>query len=119
VVERLSVVIVAYGGDLAPLLDALQQQRRPGDEVIVVDNLASAGGTAGVRSHAAVDRLIEPAENLHYARGADLGAEAAAGDAVVLLNPDTKPAPGFLDALREAPEDWAAWSGVLTLPGGK
>jgi GT2 family glycosyltransferase len=118
VVAGLSVVIVAYGGDLAPLLDALQSQRRPGDEVIVVDNLASAGGTAGVRSHPAVDRLIEPPDNLHYARGANAGAAAASGDVVVLLNPDTTLADGFLDALRDAPEDWAAWSGVLTLPGG-
>src|SRR5215218_9551134 len=68
---RLSVIIVAYGGDLAPTLDALAAQRRPGDEIVVVDNLARAGGTAGVADHPAVDRLLRPSGNLHYADGAN------------------------------------------------
>jgi GT2 family glycosyltransferase len=115
---RLSVIIVAYGGDLAPVLDALHAQRRPGDEIVVVDNLASAGGTAGAAEHPAVDRLLRPPRNVHYAGGANLGAAEAAGDAIVLLNPDAVPAPGFLDACRAAPAEWDAWSGVLTLPPG-
>jgi N-acetylglucosaminyl-diphospho-decaprenol L-rhamnosyltransferase len=113
---RLSVIIVAYGGDVAPTLDVLATQRRPGDEIVVVDNLASAGGTAGVADHPAVDRLLRPPRNLHYADGANLGAAGAAGDAIVLLNPDAVPEPGFLDACRAAPAEWDAWSGVLTLP---
>jgi N-acetylglucosaminyl-diphospho-decaprenol L-rhamnosyltransferase len=118
---RLSVIIVAYGGNVVPALDALQAQRRPGDEVLVVDNLAGAGGTGGVAEHPAVDRVLRPARNLHYAEGANLGASEAAGDAIVLLNPDAVPEPGFLDACRAAPDAWDAWSGVLTLPpdGGR
>jgi GT2 family glycosyltransferase len=116
---RLSVVIVCFGGDVAPVLDALHGQLGAGDELIVVDNLAAAGGTAGVRRHPAVDRLLEPPANLHYARGANLGAAGARGDVVVLLNPDAVPQPGFLDALRTAPRAWEAWGGVLLLPGGR
>ena len=63
------MIIVAYGGNVVPALDALQAQRRPGDEVIVVDNLAGAGGTGGVAEHPAVDRVLRPARNLHYAEG--------------------------------------------------
>jgi GT2 family glycosyltransferase len=113
---QLSVVIVAYGGDAEPVLDALASQKRPGDEVIVVDNLASDGGTKGVRGHAAVDRLIEPDGNLHYAAGCNLGASTATGDALVLLNPDAIPVAGFLEAMRTPPAEWAGWTGVLTLP---
>jgi GT2 family glycosyltransferase len=118
---RLSVIIVAYGGDVVPVLDALRAQRRPGDEVIVVDNLSSAGGTAGVARHPVVDRLLRPERNLLYAAGANLGASAATGEAILLLNPDAVPEPGFLDACRAAPAEWDAWSGVLTLPpdGGR
>ena len=83
---RLSVVIVAYGGDLTPLLDALSGQKAAGDEVIVVDNLPA--GSAGIRGHAAVDRLIEPGTNLHYALGVNTGARVATGDAIVTVNPD-------------------------------
>lgn len=113
---RLSLVIVAYGGDLTPLLDALGAQTAAGDEVIVVDNLVA--GTAGIRGHAAVDRLLEPGRNLHYALGVNTGAREATGDAIVTVNPDAIPEPGFLDAMRRPPADWAAWTGCLTLPDG-
>src|SRR3954453_2134933 len=103
---RLSVIIVCYGGEPGPVLDELQRQRGPEDEIIVVDNLASEGGTAGVKGHPAVDRLLEPDGNLHHARGANRGAALATGDAFVLLNPDAVPEPGFLDAMRRPPPDW-------------
>ena len=76
---RLSVIVVCFGGDVVPVLDALQAQRRPGDEVLVVDNLASAGGTAAVGEHPAIDRLLRPPGNLHYAHGEEgsIGAQSA------------------------------------------
>ena len=115
---HLSLIVVCYGGDAEPLLAALAAQRAAGDEIVVVDNLASRGGTAGVRGHPAVDRLIEPERNLHYAAGMNLGAGAAGGDALVLLNADLVPEPGFLAAMRAPPAEWDAWTAVLTLPGG-
>jgi GT2 family glycosyltransferase len=116
---RLSLIIVCYGEDVGDVLARLDAQRAPGDEIIVVDNLSADGGTPGVRGHPAVDRLIEPEGNLHYAPGMNLGASAATGDAVVLLNPDALPADGFLDALRDPPPDWDGWTAVLTLPDGE
>ena len=113
---RLSIVVVCYGGDITPLLDALAEQRAPGDEVIVVDNKSGQGGTPGARGHATIDRLIEPEANLHYAAGTNLGTAAANGDTLVLLNPDAVPEPGFLDAMRNPPAEWDGWTGVLTLP---
>src|SRR5262245_14616398 len=108
---RPSVVIVPYGGGGTGTPGALRVQNKPGDAVIVVDNLASAGGTAGVRDHPAVDVLLEPADNLHYAAGCNAGARRATGDAIVLLNPDAVPLPGFLDAMRSPPAGWDGWTG--------
>jgi GT2 family glycosyltransferase len=115
---RLSIVIVCFGEDLSRLLDAVHEQRAPGDEVIVVDNLATAGGTAGVREHPAVDRVVDSPGNLGFPPAVNLGAAVAQGDALVLLNPDAIPAPGCLDALRDPPPSYDAWMGVVTLPGG-
>jgi GT2 family glycosyltransferase len=114
---RLSIVVVCFRASPALLLDELARQKRVGDEVIVVDNAAAEGGTPGVRGYPAVDRLLESG-NVGFARAANTGAEAASGDAIVLLNPDAVPAPGCLDALREPPPGWDAWMGVVTLPDG-
>jgi GT2 family glycosyltransferase len=116
---RLSIVIVCFGEDLSDLLDAVGRQRTSGDEIIVVDNLAPQGGTAGVRGHPAVDRLIASPGNLGFPPAVNLGARHASGDVILLLNPDAVPADDLLERLRHPPEDWAAWMGVVTLPGGE
>jgi GT2 family glycosyltransferase len=116
---RLSIVIVCFGEDLAELLAEVGRQRADGDEVIVVDNAAAAGGTAGVRDHPEVTRLIDAPGNLGFAAAANLGAAAAGGDALLLLNPDAIPAPGCLDAMRHPPDGWDAWMGVVTLRDGE
>lgn len=112
---RLSIVIVCFGGEVDRLLVELDRQRQPGDELIVVDNLASAGGTDGVRGHPAVDRLIEPERNLGFSAAINRAAELATGDVLLLLNPDAVPAAGCLAALRSPPSDWAAWMAIVTL----
>ena len=111
----LSIVVVCFRASPAPLLDELARQRAAGDEVIVVDNAAAGGGTPGVRGHPAVDRVLDSPGNDGFSRAANAGAELARGEVVVLLNPDSVPAPGCLEALRRPPEDWDAWMGVVTL----
>lgn len=115
---RLTIVVVCFGGEVTALLDELARQRGPGDEVVVVDNLASRGGTAGVAGHSAVDRLLEPPDNLGYAAGVNLGAAGALGEVLLLLNPDAVPQPGCLDALRAPPAGWRAWMGLVLLGDG-
>jgi GT2 family glycosyltransferase len=116
---RLTVVVVCYGEDVSGLLAELGRQRAEGDEVVVVDNLAPKGGTAGVRGHPQVDRLIESPGNLGYAPAVNLGAAGASGDVILIMNPDAIPEAGCLDALRRAPEGWDAWMGVVVLPDGE
>lgn len=117
---RLSVVIVSYrsAAALPALLDALGAQAAPGDEVIVVDNDSGDGGAELAEAHSAVTAVIRTGGNLGFAAGCNRGAARATGDAVLLLNPDCAPEPGFLDAMRRPPEGWDAWMGVVTLPDG-
>lgn len=115
---RLTIVIVCFGGEVTATLDELGRQRGPEDAVVVVDNLASRGGTAGVAGHPAVDRLIEPATNVGYAAAVNLAAADAGGDALLLLNPDAVPQPGCLQMLRMPPAGWQAWMGLVLLGDG-
>jgi GT2 family glycosyltransferase len=112
---RLSIVIVRYGDDLSALLAEVGRQRAADDEVIVVDNR----GSAELRGHPAIDRLLASPRNLGFAGGVNLAARQATGDALLLLNPDAVPGPGCLERLRQPPAGWAAWMPVVTLPGGE
>ena len=117
----LAVVLVTYdsAAGLPAVLDALAVQRRPGDEVVVVDNGSRDGTRALARAHRAVDRVLEPGANLGFAAGCNLGARATAAPILLFLNPDAVPQPRCLDALRAAPAAWSAWQAVVALPGGR
>jgi GT2 family glycosyltransferase len=92
----LAVVIVAHGD--APDLDAVRSQLEPDDELVVIDNNGP--------------------DNDGFAGGANRGAAATTAPLLFFLNPDAVPTAGCLDALRSAPESWAAWQALVTLPGG-
>jgi GT2 family glycosyltransferase len=80
-------------------LDALRETLGPADEVIVVDN-ASADGTAdAVATGYPWVRLLRAGHNGGYGAANNLGASVARGEYLVLLNPDTVPLPGWLEAL--------------------
>ncbi len=114
----LSIIVVCFGEDVRALLDELGRQRRPGDEVIVVDNAAARDGGASVHAHPQADRILAPGRNLGYGGAVNLAAAGAAGDAILVLNPDAMPQAGCLDRLRAPPAEWDAWMGVVTLPAG-
>jgi len=59
-------------------------------EVIVVDNGSSDGSAAMIALGFPEVRLIEPDENLGFARGCNLAAASASGQCVLYLNPDTE-----------------------------
>ena len=120
-VGKVSVAVVSWNGleHLKVLLPALEDQRDPGVpwEVLVLDN-GSRDGTAGwVGRHHPRVRLVESDSNLGFCAGNNRLVETADGDAVALLNNDTRPRPGWLaalvDALAAAPDDVAAVSGRI------
>lgn len=67
-------------------------------EVIVVDNASADGSAEAARVFPGVT-VIEARHNLGYGRANNLGLEAAAGGFLLVLNPDTEPLVGSLQAL--------------------
>ena len=102
---RLSVVIPTWnrGDDLQRTLEVLAAQGAvpgaPPHEVIVVDN-ASTDGTAAMvlASHPEV-RLIQLERNLGPTGARNAGVAVARADLVLLLDSDTEPADGALEAI--------------------
>ena len=70
-------------------------------EVIVVDD-ASTDATAELESIVSGIRVIRNTEPQRFIRACNAGVAAARGDHVVLLNNDTEPTAGWLDALLDA-----------------
>ncbi|HSM51558.1 MAG TPA: glycosyltransferase [Thermoanaerobaculia bacterium] len=91
---ELSGVVVHWHAEeeLAALAGAWPED--PRFELVVVDNGASR--PLWLPAHV---RLVAPGRNLGFAGGVNRGAEAARGAALLLLNPDARPAPGALAAL--------------------
>jgi N-acetylglucosaminyl-diphospho-decaprenol L-rhamnosyltransferase len=97
------VVIVAFNArdDLARTLETLTADgaiATPHD-VVVVDNASTDGASELVRSRFPAVTLIEPGQNLGFARASNVGIRATASELVLLLNPDTLVPPGAVDRL--------------------
>jgi len=94
----LTVLVVTHDGGprLARCLAALAAQEPPADEIIViVSRAASLPVPAG-------PRVLADGRARHYGEAVNLGARAARGDRLVVLNDDTAARPGFLEALARA-----------------
>ena len=90
-------------------------------EVVVVDNGSTDGSTAMVGRDFPEVLLLEPGENLGFARANNLAFARIGGEAVVLLNPDTVCQPGSLrtlrDCVRTEPDSAAAGPLLLDADG--
>lgn len=71
-------------------------------ETIVVDSDSRDGSTAMVRADFPAVIVLEPGENVGFARGNNLGIRRAEGEAILLLNPDTELTVGALATLHRA-----------------
>jgi GT2 family glycosyltransferase len=111
---RLSIVIVNYNGIqlLRDCLSGLEAQTRSPDEVIVVDNASTDDSQKLIRQEFPWVHLIESSENLGFASGNNLGIRSSCGDVVILLNNDTVPSPGFVEAIAQPLEDDPSLSAV-------
>jgi GT2 family glycosyltransferase len=115
------VVTFDSAAALSTSLPPLAAQLDPGDELIVVDNASSDDTLARVRELAPRARLLSQEHNRGFAAGCNIGAAAAAGDLLVLLNPDAVVADGFMEAIRRPlaqKRGWGAWMGVVTAEQG-
>ncbi|HYP41807.1 MAG TPA: glycosyltransferase family 2 protein [Chloroflexia bacterium] len=99
----LSIIIVSWNVRdlLTQCLTALSSDEVRGAlrvEIIVVDN-ASTDGSADAASAFPGVRLIANKRNLGYGRANNQGFQAAQGNYLMVLNPDTVPQAGSLEAL--------------------
>ena len=101
---QVSIIIVTYNNETV-IEACLQALTAATDltlaEVLVVDN-ASQDATRDLVCRYSGVRLLESADNLGFAGGNRVGLEAAQGEWLVLLNPDTEVQPGWLEALLAA-----------------
>ncbi|MCB9742061.1 MAG: glycosyltransferase family 2 protein [Alphaproteobacteria bacterium] len=114
-----ALVVTCKGGPLlARCLHGLLPQLGPEDQALVV---VSAAPGASSREGCPTEGVqwLELGENLGFARAANAGLAAARGEALLLLNDDTRPLPGFVDALREAARAPGLYQPrILLLDGG-
>ena len=96
-----SVVIVTWNGreHLDACLPAVAAQHGVSVETIVVDNGSTDGTVDHIRARYPWVRLVPLVENRGFAAGTNAGAREARGRFVALLNNDTVPEPGWLQAL--------------------
>lgn len=128
---RISVVVLNWNGrhHLEICLPALAAQTRPADQVIVVDNHSTRDDSLAflAAEHPWV-RVVALPENRGFAGGNNAALPFTRGDAVVLLNNDTRPEPDFLEQLERCalahPEagiiaaHLTDWTGVCTDSAG-
>ncbi len=89
---KVSVVIVSYNSRsvLSPCLESLTAQSLfEHTEVIVVDNASSDGTPTMVRENHPWVKLIAGRKNVGFSRGVNIGIREAAGEYLLILNPDT------------------------------
>ncbi|MDB5280974.1 MAG: glycosyl transferase family 2 [Bacteroidota bacterium] len=89
---KLSIVIVNYNVKYfleQCLLSVARAIVNVSAEVLVVDNASSDGSCAYVREKFPWVKLIESPVNLGFSKGNNLAIQAAGGEYILLLNPDT------------------------------
>jgi len=114
----LSVLIVAWcsSAELRHTLPPLLDELREGDELIVVDNASPDDSAAVVAELAPAAKIVTMGRNRGFSGGADVGAAAATGDLLVILNPDAVPQPGWGEAIRRPwleGRGWSAWQAMV------
>jgi GT2 family glycosyltransferase len=119
--DAIAVVVVTHdsAAQLEALASSLASELAAGDELVVVDNASSDGTAARARSLGM--RVLEPGANLGFPAACRRGVAATAAPLVLLLNPDTRLAPGALALLRAAAQAqpaWAAWQPLVLLADG-
>ncbi|WP_439635694.1 glycosyltransferase family 2 protein [Oceanicaulis sp.] len=104
----ITVIIVAYnsGDFLQPCVDALAAQSFTDFEAVIVDNASTDGAVDALTLPDSRFRIDRPGENLGFAGGNNRAARASQARWIALLNPDTRVAPNWLDALLDGARRW-------------
>lgn len=103
---QVTVLILNYNGGkyLPQCLFALERQTFTDFEILVVDNGSSDGSVDDLESEWPQVRVIRTGKNLGFAAGNNVGAKAARGQWLALLNSDAFAEPEWLETLMYAAE---------------
>ena len=96
-----SIVTVNYNGKdyLPELYQSLYRQSYNPVELILVDNASTDGSIQFVQKNFPEVKIIQNPDNYMFAKGNNVGIEAAQGEIICLLNNDIKVAPDFLEKI--------------------
>ena len=123
---RASIIVVVHAGmshleDSIASLDGVADDGR--HEVVLVDNASADGCGEAASKRWPWLKVVRSDTNLGFAGGVNLGAEAATGEVLILLNDDAAAEPGFveahLDALAENPAAAATAGRLLSWDGAR
>ena len=98
---RASVIVPVHGHAALTrrCLDTVLPQLPAGCEIVVVDDASPDATAALLRGYGERIRVVTLAANSGFAAACNAGAAAARGAALVFLNNDTEPRPGWLEAM--------------------
>jgi len=96
-----SIIILNYnaGELLSDCIESIFKTKYDNYEVILVDNASTDKSYKKCKEKFNKIHLIENEKNLGYCEGNNVGIREAKGEYVVILNPDTKVEPNWLDEL--------------------
>lgn len=99
-----SVVIPVHGHPSLTLacLDALERSTARPLQVVVVDDASPDNSLEQIADHPRIDRLVALSTNRGFAGATNAGLDEATGEFVCILNNDTEPTAGWLEALLDA-----------------
>lgn len=94
----ITVIIIGYNSSpyLNKCLQSLTSQTITIDQVIYIDNNSSDNSIEYIETHYPQFRIVKNSINFGYARAANQGIDLAAGDYVLILNPDMILEPDYL-----------------------
>ena len=112
-----SIVVVTWqcAGYLRALVESMARHLPDRPELVVVDNASSDDPASAARAWPGERRFIGLERNVGFGAAANSGVEAAGGDGVVLLNPDTVLVDASLGDLVELALRWRALAGPRLL----
>lgn len=121
---EVSVIVVSFNTKdmtLAAIRSVVDLTKGVSYELIVLDNASSDGSADAIAQEFPDVRLIRSPDNLGFGRANNLAAEAAVGEYVLLLNPDTlvfeDSIAALVDFARERPEA-GVWGGRTVFADG-